>query len=565
MADMRHRRNSDAEMRRLERLALQDGDPSSIERLSVARVRTGLPAIPEGISARCLRVLLGVGPSALVRVGWDELVPHLGLQGHLIWFDGSEVHVPEWIDDQSYEDGERWLEEEWKGPRLTENQQIAVRAQFLYALEPEWMPSRRIKKSLIERWIVDPINADSGGFWRTDTDRKEELCTGTAISVESIDESYSEGDGVTFRVFEPFFTALFAHSGDDGRDLLVEKITSDDVLEAASLSRRSGEVRVVLPEHPSWDYTAPSRATLEKAIRDAAPKPKTRRKGEAVKKRRNSTQEERSIRALKDELDDAIFFKYPESRIAALRERIASLEGAPSAPPPEGAVARRERLEQEAFRLQSVIERLLAQASQLARQIESLERDLQDSIRMRDPASEIKALRDGIAVRRAEHAAISLEIDAQTRVLSGMATTAHAELAATTPAPVEPEKREQRRTYDGRPLGDEDAREIDRLTDMANRGALTKREVLELLSNARRRYQQVQRSESLRSSPLVFGGKRLEPDAGGQDPEETLRELGFKIMILDHVLNTAFKVERVSPPPPKPAPRQRSFFMEDRP
>jgi len=265
---MKRRNSNDEMMRSLEREAIRGG-PDAVRLLSAHRVRAGMSEIPEGLSDVCLRVFLGGWPSALVHVTWDELVPHLELQDHLLWFDGMH-HRPEWMDRETEENAEHWIDAEWDGPPLTEDQRDAVSNQFLYALEPGWMPASRITQELIERWIVKPINADSGGFWNSRTDRGREFCVGTAITVENIDDDDREGSGVTFRVFYPFFTALFAHTRDDGRDLRVEMVTLEDVLAAASRSRVSGNVNVRLPEHDN--FNVPSREMLEKAIRDAAPK-----------------------------------------------------------------------------------------------------------------------------------------------------------------------------------------------------------------------------------------------------------------------------------------------------
>lgn len=145
---------------------------------------------------------------------------------------------------------------------------------------------------------------------------------------------------------------------------------------------------------------------------------------------------ERRLRQLRDELSDAVHFKYPSAQIESLQARVADLEGVLSgaAPAVEGPSARRERLEQAAFRHAAVIERLSSEASRLARQIEGMESDLHESIRMRDPAREIQAMREQIATRMAEHTAIVLELAAAQQELESMAKEARAEIGPQLPS-----------------------------------------------------------------------------------------------------------------------------------
>ncbi len=144
---------------------------------------------------------------------------------------------------------------------------------------------------------------------------------------------------------------------------------------------------------------------------------------------------ERRLRQVRDELSDAVHFKYPSAQIEALQARVADLEGVLSGASPvvEGPTARRERLEQTAFRHAAVIERLNSQATKLARQIESMESDLRESIRMRDPAREIQAMREQIAARLAEHTAIVLELSMAQQELESMAKEARAEIGPQLP------------------------------------------------------------------------------------------------------------------------------------
>jgi len=138
---------------------------------------------------------------------------------------------------------------------------------------------------------------------------------------------------------------------------------------------------------------------------------------------------ERDLRLAREELDDAIFFNKPAGAIAQLQAHVAQLEGRAAAPPqPEGPIQRRERLEQEAFRHAQAIEQLNAQAAALARQIETLEYDYRQSVSMRDPAHEIERTRAEIAARRAEHTAVSLDLDMAQRNLAAMSERAQAEL-----------------------------------------------------------------------------------------------------------------------------------------
>ena len=143
--------------------------------------------------------------------------------------------------------------------------------------------------------------------------------------------------------------------------------------------------------------------------------------------RRNAPQDD--LRLAREELDDAIYFKKPRAVVAQLQAHVARLEGRAAAPPPpEGPIQRRERLEQEAFRHAQAIEQLNAQAAGLARQIETLERDLHESIRMRDPAREIERLRAEIAASRADHTSLLIDLDVAQRNLAAMVERARAEL-----------------------------------------------------------------------------------------------------------------------------------------
>lgn len=144
---------------------------------------------------------------------------------------------------------------------------------------------------------------------------------------------------------------------------------------------------------------------------------------------------ERRLRQVRDELSDAVHFKYPSAQIESLQARVADLEGVLSGASPvvEGPSARRERLEQTAFRHAAVIERLNSQATKLARQIESMESDLRESIRMRDPAREIQDMREQIAARLAEHTAIVLELSTAQQELESMAKEARAEIGPQLP------------------------------------------------------------------------------------------------------------------------------------
>lgn len=146
---------------------------------------------------------------------------------------------------------------------------------------------------------------------------------------------------------------------------------------------------------------------------------------------------ERRLRQVRDELSDAVHFKYPSAQIESLQSRVADLEDVLSGATPatEGPSARRERLEQAAFRHAAVIERLNSQAVKLARQIEGMELDLSESIRLRDPAREIQAMREQIAARMAEHTALVLELSAAQQELDVMAKEAHAEVGDQSPPP----------------------------------------------------------------------------------------------------------------------------------
>lgn len=384
------------------------------------------------------------------------------------------------------------------------------------------------------------------------------LCQGQAISIESIDTRMDvsmEETGVTFRVYWPIWMAIYEAGFDDSiwrdRPLDIGSLTSQEILRLANEARHVREVRVELPEHDGGDYPGPTDEKLMEEIARAAPKKKPRAtKKTTTKKKRgrknmsssNPSPEsvaydrdlkagqitpaaiERRLRQLRDELDDAVFFKHSEREIASLREQVADMEAvlAGGWPHPEGDTARRERLEQEASARASSVEATQRKLDVAQREVSMLEADVREAVRMRDPEREVKKLRESLAKTVAMRDALRLERDAALSGLQAMAAKAEAEIAASAGGRTEqgPEPREQRRTFDGRLLDDESAAEIDRLLGMIRSGSLTYETVSGLMRNARQQYETGSRS----------GIEAVK-----------LHAIAHKLMILDHVLRVGFK------------------------
>jgi hypothetical protein len=260
---------SDEEERRLERLAAL-GDETAKLKLDAMRGRRD---------------------TVDIFMTWDELVDDLGLTEQLIYFDGSEVHAPDWIDDYSWEQARYWLEHRYKGPKLTDEQEMAVGDQFRYAIEKEWLPAKHLKRRIDE--IVDPINevAKDGLQAAGISDREEELPAGLAIEFTVLDneEDYMEKRGVLFRLYKPFLTAYVeaAYSADGFGDenMGLSDMRGHSIIATAKRINRAYYDRSWFFELREWNesYDVPSEAELEKAIADAAPKPKKRTRPKAKK------------------------------------------------------------------------------------------------------------------------------------------------------------------------------------------------------------------------------------------------------------------------------------------
>lgn len=233
---------------------------------------------------------------------------------------------------------------------------------------------------------------------------------------------------------------------------------------------------------------------------------------------------ERRLRQLRDELDDAIYFKRPQDQVDALRLQVLDIEAVLSgaATAPEGPVARRERLEQEAFRRASEVERLANQVADMDREIAWRDMDLHEAVRMRDPEHEIQAQRRALAELQARRVAVALDLQQAQSGLDAMAAAARSELAAVAPTARPVEVVSQRRTYDGRPLDADSAREIDGLLAQSRAGRFSVGALQDLFENAQRQYATAQ----------------LRGD------QESMSAVGHKLMVLDEVLHEIRKESR---------------------
>lgn len=582
-----------------------------LARINAARVAAGLPEVPGDASRGYAMYLLGAGESVLVRVNWDELVIELGLTDRLIYFDGSEIHTPDWIMDQAHDEAGFWIKYHDLDGKLTDDQDQAVVDQFYYAIESEWLPQKKLTRRLLERWIVNPINnvsehgrrgltrdfpedptsscaecgqraagdyftvtnhltddgeidhdADAdhlalpqpGLLDERDSKIRDMVCGGQAISIEKIDtrpDVAVDETGVVFKVQWPIWTVLYELGVDDAfwRDgpLELGRVTPALLMSLANEARHRAEIRVEM-EASGDEYDSPGDEKIMEEIRKAAPtkKPAAKKKGKKRGRRNmgiysiNPSPEsiaferdmkagqitpaaiERRLRQLKDELDDAIFFKHPAHAIASLRSQVRDMEEVLKGgwPHPEGDTARRERLEQEASARASEVERVQGKLDVAEREVSMLDADVREAVRMRDPEREIKRLREALVKAVSVRDALRLERDAALSGLQAMAAEAERELAAARHEDLPSKPGEQRRTFDGRPLDNESAAEIDRLLGMVRSGSLTLATVQDLMRNARRQY-----------------------EAGTRSGLEAVKmhEIALRLMILDHVLHVGFK------------------------
>lgn len=252
---------------------------------------------------------------------------------------------------------------------------------------------------------------------------------------------------------------------------------------------------------------------------------------------------ERRLRQLRDELDDAIYFKRPQDQVDALRSQVSDIEavlkGATSAP--EGQVARRERLEQEAFRRASEVERLANQVSDMDREIAWRDMDLREAVRMRDPEREIQAQRSALADLQARRVAMALDLQQAQAGLDAMVADARSEMAAAVPIVRSVEAAAQRRTYDGRVLDAGAAREIDGLLAQSRAGLFSVVALQDLFENAQRQYATAQ----------------LRGD------QEVMNAAAYKLMVLDEVLHNIRKESRQRKNPGKRHSRYVSGVERD--
>lgn len=305
---MRIRRNMDEGARAFEREAhggsreaarrlglamLRSGElPRGLGRLNAARAAAGLSEIRPDVGPNCLLTMLGDPPSALVRVTWDDLAWGLDVEDSMIYFNGSDIVVPDWIDEQAHGDAHQWIKEHKL--RLTDDQQHVVYSQFLDKIHDEWVPRVRLNNTrLLEDWIVRPINKQAEDVTRNSEWYDERLearvldfCGGEAIRIEEIDtrdDAPATETGVTFRVFWPIWTAWYNLGSDesvwrDPVELKLEGIAYDALLGLARDARYHEGIRVRLPDKSSCDYDHPDDSLLFAEIAKHAPKkPKPKR------------------------------------------------------------------------------------------------------------------------------------------------------------------------------------------------------------------------------------------------------------------------------------------------
>jgi len=268
------RRNTDEEIRRLERLAAQ-GDRLAQARLEAMKARTGRE----------------------VFLDWDDLVEELDLTKQLIYHDKKTqmTESPDWILDQADQDAHYWIQEyqadrrsEAGGPQrasslsgqqaedegdedfeLSEEQRQAVRDTFFFAVKKEWLPKTRLEGEIDE--IVDPINewAERGMQSAEITDR--DLPAGHAVDYRIVEGEFMEGSGISFILYQPFLTALVeagycVHGGEDeGQEL--DSITAKDVIQVYKWIRRCEGEKLIDISGDVSDYTPPREHELLAAIR----------------------------------------------------------------------------------------------------------------------------------------------------------------------------------------------------------------------------------------------------------------------------------------------------------
>lgn len=225
-----------------------------------------------------------------VFMNWDDLVDALKLTDTLIYFDGGMVKIPDWIDNYSWEQSSYWLKEVYEGPKLTDDQKIAVSDQIRFAVEREWMPQKHLKDRINE--IVDPINEIAAGGLQAAgiSDREDELTAGLAIEYVVLDDPNDpmEKRGVLFRLRQPFLTAYVEGAfwegfGDEGMEL-TDMEGHNIVATARRIQDSRGDEFFKIRDSGDY-YEFPSDKELEKAIADAAPEPKKPTKKPRAKKR----------------------------------------------------------------------------------------------------------------------------------------------------------------------------------------------------------------------------------------------------------------------------------------
>jgi len=261
------RRNSDEEIRRLERRAAH-GDVGAIRKLRQIRRRL-LP--PRSSKFRKFAT-------------WDEV-------GDAVWPKGRRGHrdtefartddlPPSWILDGSWEYAAEWAKEFEKEREvdLTDEQKSAVDTQFMWALERHWTAEALLKNRLeklvfgpIDEWAKKPLSESAVEDW--DRHYWHEPKVGTAIEWGEAEDS-QKGSGIWFKVYRPFLRVLQDVRRDD------RQLSTVDIEDVMSLAREIWELehggfsRHVFAEPPHgyedwWD--PPNDGDIEAAIIEAGP------------------------------------------------------------------------------------------------------------------------------------------------------------------------------------------------------------------------------------------------------------------------------------------------------
>jgi hypothetical protein len=250
------RRNTDEEIRRLERLAAE-GDAVAQAKLDAMRTRLEIE----------------------VFLDWDDLVEELDLTKSLIYQDDT----PDWIQHQADQDASAWIDEYQEDRRgylgeqdvegeedfsLSEEQAQAIRDLFYYAVEHEWLPKTRLEGRIDE--IVDPINEWAERGPQSEGITEHAMPSGHAVDWRIVEGTSFENSGVAFRLYPPFLTALAeaeycVYGGTDEREL--HQITGKDVIRVYRWIKTCEGERLIDISGDTDNYTPPREREILKAIR----------------------------------------------------------------------------------------------------------------------------------------------------------------------------------------------------------------------------------------------------------------------------------------------------------